>query len=86
MKTVSIIRNRGQLTIPESVREILPWTNPLSAVSITVTSKDEITIKPHKNLTDWNKIWKGIEKSRQLKGTGKTVSATKFLEADRSSH
>ena len=86
MKTVSIVRNRGQLTIPDSIRKFVPWVNPMSAVTISVIKPDEIVIKPHKNQLDWDRIWAGIKKSRALKGTGRSISAVEFLTQDRKSH
>lgn len=85
MQIVSIIRERGQLTIPESVRKIVGWANPMSAVSITVTKADEIIIKPHSQFLDWEQIWANIRKSRAISGKGK-ISASKFLKTDRSEH
>lgn len=85
MQTVSIIRQRGQLTIPESIRKNVSWISPLSAVSIRVVKADEIVIKPHQQRIDWDKIWALIRKSRAIKGKGKG-SAAEFLEKDRRSH
>ena len=31
-------------------------------------------------------LWKGIKKSRAIKGKGKSVSASEFLEKDRRAH
>ena len=85
MKTVGIIRDRGQLTIPDSIRDLVPWAVPSSAVSISVVEPDEIVIKPHKRQYDWDKIWRGIKKSRAIHGKGK-MSASEFLMQDRQSH
>ena len=85
MQTVSIIRQRGQLTIPESIRSIVGWVSPLSAVSISLTKPDEIVIRPHKQYLDWDKIWNNIKMARAIKGKGKQ-SAAEFLEHDRNSH
>ena len=85
MKVVSIIRNRGQLTIPDSIRKIITWTNPMSAVTISVIKPDEIIIKPHAKQLDWDKIWKNIKRARAVKGKG-SQSAAEFLEQDRQSH
>ena len=86
MNNVSIIRNRGQLTIPDAIRKAVTWANPMSAVSISVIKPDEIVIKPHTKIYDWDKIWEGIRKSRAIKGSGKTTSALEFLQKDRHSH
>lgn len=85
MKTVSIIRDRGQLTIPDSIRRVVTWITPMSAVSITVVKPDEIVIKPHKLDYDWDKIWELVRKSRAIKGKGRG-SAAEFIQKDRHSH
>jgi len=85
MKTVSIIRNRGQLTIPDSIRKFVPWVNPMSAVTISVIKPDEIVIKPHQKQINWDKIWEGIRKSRANKGKN-AISALEVLQKDRDSH
>lgn len=85
MKSVVVIRNRGQLTIPDAIRKIVQWTAPLSAVSISVTKPDEIVIKPHQVHLDKEKIWSLVNRSRANKGHGKG-SAVEFLTKDRTSH
>ena len=87
MRTVGIIRQRGQLTIPESIREKLDWVSPLSAVSISVVKPDEIVIRPQQpqKKVDWDKIWEGIKKARTIKGRGRG-SLSKFIVEDRNRH
>lgn len=85
MNTVSIIRDRGQLTIPDSVRKLVGWITPMSAVIISVVKPDEIVIKPHQKNINWDEIWENIKKARSMKGKG-TQSAAEFLEQDRRSH
>ncbi len=84
--TISVIRNRGQLTIPDSIRALRGWASPNSAVTISSERPDEIIIRPHKKDYDWDKIWEGIRKSRAQKGKGQTMSVADFLEIDRRSH
>ncbi len=86
IQAVSIIRNKGQLTLPVSIRKTLKWLTPMSTVSIYISKPDEIIIRPHQNNIDWNHIWNGIEKSRSIKRKGTTTSTSKFLEHDRDSH
>ncbi len=86
MNSTSIVRERGQLTIPESIRRVATWVTPMSAVSISLVKPDEILIKPHQAQINWDKIWEGIRKSRSTKGKGKVVSSIEFLEKDRKSH
>jgi bifunctional DNA-binding transcriptional regulator/antitoxin component of YhaV-PrlF toxin-antitoxin module len=85
MKTVSIVRDRGQLTIPDSIRQIVDWVIPMSAVTISVIKPDEIIITPHQRQINWDQIWENIRKSRAIKGKG-NISAVEFLERDRNSH
>jgi bifunctional DNA-binding transcriptional regulator/antitoxin component of YhaV-PrlF toxin-antitoxin module len=84
MKVVSIIRQRGQLTIPDSIRESLSWITPLSAVSISVNKPDEIVIRPHQfeQQFDWDKLWEKIKLVRSFKGKGKG-SLSQFIAEDR---
>ena len=86
MKSVVVIRDRGQLTIPDSIRKMVNWVTPMSAVSISVVKPDEIVIKPHQTKVDWDNIWEGIKRSRAIKGKGKTSSALEFIQQDRQSH
>lgn len=84
LQTTSIIRNRGQLTIPEVIRRAVGWANPLSAVSISIVHPDEIVIRPKKEV-DWDKLWKSIKKSRSLKGK-RRGNLSKFIAEDRYRH
>jgi len=81
----AIIRDRGQLTIPDSIRKVVKWATPLSAVTISVVNPDEIVIKPHKSQVDWDKIWEGIKSARAIKGKGRG-SLSKFIAEDRYRH
>ena len=85
-KNVVIVRNRGQITIPNSIRKSVEWVNPMSAVSISVVKPDEIVLKPQIRLVDRNKLWEMVEQSRS-QGIGRaTQSSAEFLENDRRSH
>lgn len=85
-KDVVIVRNRGQITIPDAIRKEVSWVNPMSAVSISVVKPDEIVLRPQKKAVDYDKLWKMIEKSQSF-GLGRaTESAADFLEKDRGSH
>ena len=86
MKAVSIIRGRGQLTIPDSIRKSVGWVNPASAVSITVVKPDEIVIKPHQAQVDWDKIWVDIQKARSINGKSSKGNLSEFIAEDRYNH
>ncbi len=85
MKNVVIIRDRGQLTIPDAIRKSVSWATPFSAVSITVTKPEEIVIRPHQVKVDKKEIWALVNKSRSNKGRGKR-SAITSLDHDRANH
>lgn len=85
MKTVSIVREKGQLTIPDSIRKVVSWVTPMSAITISVMKPNEIVITPHQKQVNWDQIWENIKKSRKIKGKG-SISAAEFLEQDRRSH
>lgn len=88
MKTqaTAIIRKRGQLTIPDSIREILNWAMPASVVSISAEKPDEIIIRPHKTKQqiDWDELWNKIKLSRSFKG--KRGNLSEFIPKDRGRH
>ena len=86
MKSVAIVRNRGQLTIPDAIRKAVKWISPMSAVSITVAKSDEIVIKPHVKSINKDQIWESVRKARAIKGKGHTISALEFIIKDRQSH
>ncbi|OGH17705.1 MAG: hypothetical protein A2868_02010 [Candidatus Levybacteria bacterium RIFCSPHIGHO2_01_FULL_40_15b] len=74
MQTVGIVRQRGQLTIPDSVRKAVKWIAPPSAVSISVVKPDEIIIRPQSSVkeeVDWDQLLKDIKKLQAypVKGT-----------------
>ena len=85
MKAVGIIRDRGQLTIPDSIRKVVNWASPMSAVSISVTKPDEIIIRPHSHKLDSAEIWENIRKSRNIKARS-NLSTLEILDKDRQSH
>jgi bifunctional DNA-binding transcriptional regulator/antitoxin component of YhaV-PrlF toxin-antitoxin module len=84
MKSVGIVRDRGQLTIPDAIRRTVDWISPMSAVSISVEKPDEIVIRPHQQKVDWDKIWEGIKKARATKG--KKGNLSQFIAEDRYNH
>lgn len=83
--TVSVIRGRGQLTIPDAIRAQREWATPNSVVTITSEHPDEITIRPHKKQYDWDKIWEAVRKARAIKGKGRG-SLSEFIIKDRQRH
>lgn len=88
IQAVGIVRQRGQLTIPDKIRENFNWLTPSSAITISSQKPDEIIIRPisaSKKAVDWDKIWEGIRKARAIKGKGRG-SLSKFIAEDRYRH
>lgn len=86
IQTTAIIRDRWQITIPDEIRKILSWVKPDSVVSVGVTAKKELVIKPYiqEQKLNWKRIWEGIELARSLKG--KRGNLSKFIIEDRERH
>lgn len=85
VQTTAIIRNRGQLTIPDSIRKLRQWASKDSVVTISTENPDEIVIRPgtaSRQNYNWEKIWKNIETARSFKGKYKG-SLSKFIAKDR---
>ena len=85
MQVTSIIRNRGQLTIPDSIRKFVGWADTMSAVTIMVNKQEEILIRPQVRAMDKDKLWRRINEVRNL-NAGEAFDVVKFLERDRQSH
>ncbi len=84
MKAVSIIRDRGQLTIPDTIRKKVSWAFPMSPVLISVEKDDKIVISPHQVFVDTSVVWEKIKNSRSIIGKG-SISAQEFIRQDRDS-
>lgn len=84
MKYISIIRNRGQLTIPDPIRKIAGWTSNSSAVELTMDRIDQITVNPFHSSKEqeWDKIIELINKAREIKGRC-SESGFDFIKRDR---
>ena len=82
----AVIRDRGQLTIPEKIREFLKWSSHNSVVSLITVSRDELVIRPFegKKQIDWSIIWMNIELSRSY--VGKRGNLSSFITSDRENH
>lgn len=82
----AIIRDRGQLTIPDKLREILPWLSVNSVVTFYHRGGGEVVIRPfeEKRPMDWERIWSQVDLSRSFKGSLGNLSKAVF--EDRVSH
>ncbi len=85
VQTTVVIRDRGQLTIPDKIRKSINWMAPSSVVTVTTDKPDEIIIQPYNpKKVDWDKLWKMMRKSRSIKG--KRGNLSEFIAQDRYRH
>ena len=87
-QTTGIIRDRGQLTIPENIRNDVSWAGVGSVVTISKNDHNEIVIRPYSAVSDkvdWDKLWEDIKRVRSYKGKNETRSAAKMINEDRKS-
>ncbi len=89
MTVTATIRQRGQLTIPDQVRQKFSWLKENAVVTIFASPMGEIIIKPlnihaSSDKPDWNEIWRKIKLVRSFKG--KRGNLSKFIAEDRYRH
>lgn len=82
----ALIRQRGQLTIPASIRDRFSWLQDSMAVLISVSGSDSVVIKPHTAVfaTNWSKLRRNIAKTRRF--SGRRGNLSKFIAQDRLGH
>lgn len=85
LQTTGVLRQRGQFTIPDQVREFLEWLVPNAIISITVRKNKTMTLGPYiKDVTsavDWKNIWERIEIADSFQG--KQGNLSQFIIDDR---
>ena len=90
IQTTAIIRNRGQLTIPDVIRRAFDWMRTESVVKIIYRSPQEIVITPYiqekVKKINWKKIWAAIAEARAISSKGKKISLSEFVVKDRQQH
>ena len=90
IQATAIIRNRGQLTIPDAIRRAFNWIKTESVVKIVYRSPQEIVITPYiqekVKKTDWKKVWTAIAEARAISSKGKKGSLSEFIIKDRERH
>jgi len=91
ISTIATIRQRGQLTIPDKIREKVGWLKDNAVVSINTNKDGDIVITPYKTtLTDkpdWDEIWRLIRLTRSFKSKSPSKkSLSQFIIEDRERH
>lgn len=94
IQTISKIRGRGQLTVPQNIRAALNWPDDEVMVKI-ITAKDGFRVEklpishpqhPKKKLTkkEWDKIYKDFEAFSKM--GRQDIKLTEFVRKDRDTH
>lgn len=80
-----IIRQRGQLTIPEVIRKAVSWLRSFSVVSISLEHPRQVVIEPYEEKeVDWEKLRKQMKKIQAFTGKGEQKeSLSEFIARDR---
>ncbi|OGJ22308.1 MAG: hypothetical protein A2804_02015 [Candidatus Pacebacteria bacterium RIFCSPHIGHO2_01_FULL_46_10] len=83
----AIVRQRGQLTIPDKIRDVVAWLREGEIISIEI-EQENVILKPHtqagKQTPNWDKIWHNIELARSFKG--KRGNLSQMIAEDRENH
>ena len=82
----AVIRQRGQLTIPDQVRDMLTWLREGSVVGIDI-DREEVRIKPHSKVSkniDWDGFFLKVQLARSFKGKRGNLSS--IVAGDREDH
>lgn len=87
MQTTLVVRERGQLMIPDKIRKALVWLRPDAVVKLFLRG-DEVILKEYQSSTadsiNWKKIWEKIQLARSFKG--KKGNLTQCIIEDREKH
>jgi bifunctional DNA-binding transcriptional regulator/antitoxin component of YhaV-PrlF toxin-antitoxin module len=86
MTYTATIRQRGQLTIPDRLRETLSWLQTGEVVGIDIDN-DEVRIRPHAKMgkgVDWGDFWTKVQLARSFKGKRGNLSG--LIVEDRENH
>lgn len=86
MTYTAVIRQRGQLTVPDAIRDVLLWLRTGSVVGIEA-EEETIRITPYtkaKKSIDWHGFLEKVQLARSFRGKRGNLSSV--VAADRGSH
>lgn len=88
MMTNVVVRQRGQVTIPDDVRNMVAWLSEGSAVGLEMVEKEMLVLRPHAKINarkfSWEDVSKKINLARSFKGQNGDLSG--FIIEDRNNH
>jgi len=76
MNSTIILRDRGQLTLPEAIRKTLPWLTRSTALTVSVENPQKLVLTPLQPAATvpWDMMWNGITLARSFEGQGRNLS------------
>lgn len=88
--STATVRQRGQLTIPDKIREAVSWLGEHNIVSVSAT-KNQVIItpyaKPMNDKPDWSEIRRLLRLASSFKGTKPLKKPlSQFIIEDRERH
>ncbi len=85
MTYTAIIRQRGQLTVPDALRSKMGWLDDGEAVVLEAT-QGEVKIRPRsgKRKVDLTDFWRKVELARSF--IGKRGNLAEVIDQDRDEH
>lgn len=83
LRETTVIRQRGQLTIPDSFRDRLSWLRPKNVVSLESHFDNRITLAPYHSdeEVDWKRWRRKLGRVQAFRGRGGNLSD--FISRDR---
>lgn len=80
----TFIRDRGQITLPYTIRDMFPWIKTSSPVNIVANHQNNtIVIQPTTQVKDWSIMWQQIELARSFFSPDDAMSGSDFIAWDR---
>lgn len=80
MEATVVVRNRYQITIPESIRESFAWLIP-GAVMKLISANNRLILQPYQaGAVGWDEVWNTLDAVFQK---GKKTSLADFVISDR---
>lgn len=89
LRATATIRQRGQLTIPDEIREQLPWLETDSIVGIEMKGLQEVVVRPFRKTQSpsserWEKALDALKIAQSF--AGKRGRLSHFVTEDREQH
>jgi bifunctional DNA-binding transcriptional regulator/antitoxin component of YhaV-PrlF toxin-antitoxin module len=80
----TFIRDRGQITLPYTIRDMFPWVKVSAPITIVANHQtNTITLQPNTHAKNWSTMWQQIELARSFYSPDDAMSGSDFIAWDR---